>query len=143
MIVNHCVYGLRTSDSRYPQTLPAETVFYPFVKPSVINAGMTAWEINKQNLKTERAKRWLHDCGKKDFNAMAQITKHTYICNLHFVEPIEENPEPILASSLTERTVKRKKYSRKKAIGHLEEKSEFVRRILLRMLCTKCANIRC
>ena len=50
-----------------------------------------------------------HACGRKDFHSLAQITKDTYICSLHFVEPIEENPDPMLATSLTERTVKRKK----------------------------------
>ena len=38
-----------------------------------------------------------------------KFSKHTYICNLHFVEAIEENPDPILATSLAERTVKREK----------------------------------
>ena len=47
-------------DSRYPKKLPTGTLFYPFAKPGVIKEGMTDWEINKQNIKTERAKRWLH-----------------------------------------------------------------------------------
>ena len=64
---------------------------------------MTDWEINKQNIKTERAKRWSHACGRKDFHSLAQITEDTYICSLHFVEPIEENPDPMLATSLTEK----------------------------------------
>ena len=66
---------------------------------------MTDWEINKQNIKTERAKRWLHACGRKDFHSLAQITKDMYNCSLHFVEPIEENVDPMLATSLTERTI--------------------------------------
>ena len=68
---------------------------------------MTDWDINKQNIKMERAKRWLHACGRKDCHSLAQITKDAYICLLHFVEPIEENSDPMLATSLTERTVKR------------------------------------
>ena len=37
----------------------------------------------------------------------------TYICSIHFVDPIEENADPIYATSLTERSGKRKKNSKK------------------------------
>ena len=50
--------------------------------------------------KTEKAKRWLHACGKKDFDRIEQIKKDTYICSLHFVGhegPSEEHPDPIKA----------------------------------------------
>ena len=49
-----------------------------------------------------------HACGRKDFHSLRQqITKDTYIYSLHFVEPIDENSDSMLATSLTERTVKR------------------------------------
>ena len=64
---------------------------------------MTNWDISKQNAKTEKARRWLNACGRKDFNSLTQITKDTYICSIYFVDPIEENPDPIHATSLTER----------------------------------------
>ena len=77
----------------------------------IIKEGMTNWDISKQNAKTEKARRWLNACGRKDFNSLTQITNDTYICSIHFVDPIEENPDPIHATSLTERSGKRKKPS--------------------------------
>ena len=113
MVVKHCCYGLCTSDSRYPEKLPEGTKFYfkfyPFTKPGYIKETMTNWEKEKQNQRTEKARRWLNACGRKDFNSIEQITKHTYICSLHFIDPIEENPDPVHATSMTERVGKRKR----------------------------------
>ena len=113
MVVKHCCYGLCTSDSRYPEKLPEGTKFYfkfyPFTKPGYIKETMTNWEKEKQNQRTEKARRWLKACGRKDFNSIEQITKHTYICSLHFIDPIEENPDPVHATSMTERVGKRKR----------------------------------
>lgn len=90
------------------------TVFYPFAKPGKVKEGMTAWEVKRQKKKTERARRWIHACGRFDFTDVAQITKHTYICSLHFIEPIEENPDPIIATSLTGRTTMPRKRPRER-----------------------------
>ena len=83
--------------------------FYPFTKPGYIKETMTNWEKEKQNQRTEKARRWLNACGRKDFNSIEQITKHTNICSLHFIDPIEENPDPVHATSMTERVGKRKR----------------------------------
>ena len=56
--------------------------------------------INTENQKTEKAKRWIHACGRKDFTNVDQISKSTYICSLHFSK---DNPDPIIATSVTEK----------------------------------------
>lgn len=91
--------------------LPPGTHFIRFAKPGKIKNEMTAWEINRENTKTEKAKRWLHACGRQNFSLLEQITKDTYICSLHFIDPIEENPDPIIATSVT--------------IGHFYDVTEF------------------
>ena len=48
--------------------------------------------------KTEKSKRWLHACGRKDFSRISDTKKDTYICSLHFAGehgPTDENPDPI------------------------------------------------
>ena len=55
------------------------------------------------------AKRWIHACGKKDFHSVRQITKNTFICQLHFDEPIGDNPDPIIATSSIERVTPKSK----------------------------------
>ena len=50
---------------------------------------------NKQLKLTEKAKRWVDKCGRKDFT-ITKINKNTCICSLHFVgenSPNEENPD--------------------------------------------------
>ena len=51
--------------------------------------------IKHESMKTENTKRWLHVCGRQDVMSLNQIT---YICSLHF---IKDNPDPIIATSLT------------------------------------------
>ena len=68
MVVKHYCYGLYTSESRYPTRLPPGTHFLPFAKPGVIKDILTDFERKKENEKTERAKRWVCACGKKDFS---------------------------------------------------------------------------
>ena len=47
---------------------------------------MTEWQKKQEIAKTDKAKRWLHACGRKgQFDRVEQITKDTYICSLHFV----------------------------------------------------------
>ena len=97
MVNKHCCYGICTSDSRYPEKLPKGTYFLNFSKPGKVKEGMTKWQKDKQAQKTERAKRWIHVCGRKDFHSITQITKDTYICSLHFTSLDELNdlfPEP-------------------------------------------------
>ena len=107
MVNLHCIYGECKSDSRYPQMLPPGTIFIPFPKPGKIVDGMTQWEKNKQREKTEKAKRWTHACGRKGFSSVDQITRHIYICSIHFLEPITQNfdinQDPIIATSTTAR----------------------------------------
>ena len=102
MVVKHCVH-VRRILVILKNYVAQGTVFYSFAKSGIIKEGMTNWDISKQNAKTEKARRWLNACGRKDFNSLAQITKDTYICSIHFVDPIEETPDPIHVTSLTER----------------------------------------
>ena len=109
MATMHCAYGLCTSDLRYPERLPPGTHFLRFAKPGKINDEMIAWEKQQQHIKTAKAKRWMHACGRKEFNLLEQIKKDTYICSLHFIHPTEENSDPIIATSITERTNNKKR----------------------------------
>ena len=102
--------------------MPDGTVFLPFSKPGRHREGMTKWELEQAKIKTERAKRWLHACGRKDFSKLEQITKDTYICSLHFFNgqgPTEENPDPVLAT-LTEKEaegrMKRRRHPKDRSI---------------------------
>ena len=61
---------------------------------------MSGWERRQNFNKTEKAKRWLHAYGRKDFNHIEQIKKDTYSCSLHFVGqkgPTEEHPDRVKA----------------------------------------------
>ena len=93
-----CCCGLCTSDNRYPNKLPPGTCFLRFAKPGTVKGNMTEWGKRQQKSKTEIAKRWIHaSCGRKHFT-LKQITKYSYICSLHFIDPIEENPDPLIAT---------------------------------------------
>ena len=104
MATKHCCWGLCKSDSRFPDRLPGGTTFLRFPKPGKIRENMSEWEKLKARRDTEKAKRWIHACGRKDFTKVEQIKKDTYICSIHFVDgkPTEANPEPMFAH-LTER----------------------------------------
>ena len=112
----HCCYGLCKSDSRYPKTFPEGTEFIRFPKPRKITDSMTEWQKKQESAKTDKAKRWLHACGRKgQFDRVEQITKDTYICSLHFVGgkgPTDGNPDPYPArlseTEIAKRSVKRK-----------------------------------
>ena len=63
---------------------------------------MTEWEKNKQNELTEKAKKWVHSCGRKRFT-IDKISKDTYSCSLSFVGGnglTEEGPDPINSALL-------------------------------------------
>ena len=112
MVVKHCCYGLCTSDNRYPERMPEGTNFLPFAKPGIIKEGMTPLEKERESAKTQRAKRWMHACGRKNFCSLSQITKHTYICSLHFDQPIGENSDPRLSTVNADSRRKRRKLTR-------------------------------
>ena len=95
----HCSWGLYNMDSRYPEQMK-RVFFITFAKPGCLKDTMSDWERQQNLKKTEKAKRWLHACGRKDFNRIEQIKKDTYICSLHFVGqkgPTEEHPDPVKA----------------------------------------------
>lgn len=90
------------------------TFFLPFSKQGKIKDIMTDWEKNQQRAKTEKCKRWVHACDRREFT-LDRVTKHTKICSLHFIGgngPTEENPDPTLAT-LSVREVARKTVKRK------------------------------
>ena len=66
MVVKHCSYGLCTSDNRYPDKVSPGTYCIPFAKPAAVKDGMTKFDKNVQKQKTERAKKWIHACGRTD-----------------------------------------------------------------------------
>ena len=110
----HCSWGLCKSDSRFPENLPPGTEFIRFPKPGKIKKSMTKWEEEQQMQRTEKAKRWVHACGRKNFT-VDKIRGHTYICSLHFIGgkgPTIDNPEPLNAK-LTEIEIVRKSKKRK------------------------------
>ena len=110
----HCSWGLCKSDSRFPENLPPGTEFIRFPKPGKIKTSMTKWEEEQQMQRTEKAKRWVHACGRRNFT-VDKIRGHTYICSLHFIGgkgPTIDNPEPLNAK-LTEIEIVRKSKKRK------------------------------
>lgn len=117
----HCCWGNCKNDSRYPDKFPPGTYFIPFPKVGKIKESMTQWEKNRQSERTEKAKQWIHACGRKAF-CIKNITKDTYICSNHFVggsAPTEEHPNPLLAT-LTEEEIN-KKLSRKRKQPSIRE----------------------
>ena len=92
----HCSWGLCNMDSRYPERMKG-VFFIRFAKPGRLKDTMSDWERQQNLKKTEKAKRWFHACGRKDFNRIEQIKKDTYIYSLHFVGqgPTEEHPDPV------------------------------------------------
>ena len=95
-------WGLYNLDSNYPEIMPVGRHFIRFAKVGKIKDGMTEWGKNKQNEITEKAKKWVHACGRNGFT-IDKITTDTYICSLYFVVgnyPTEEDPDPINASLL-------------------------------------------
>ena len=104
-----------------PLGLPPGTRFLPFAMPRVIKDGLTDFLREKENEKNERAKRWVHACGRKDFISVNQITKDTYICSLHFIDPIEENPDPVIATSSSVRKPRKRKMRQQEESENLPE----------------------
>ena len=112
----HFCWGNCANDSRYPDKLPPGTYFMPFPKPGKIKESMTQLEKNIQNDKAEKARRWIHACGRKGFG-IQNIKSHTYICSNHFFSgsgPTEEHPDPLLAT-LTEAEIEKKLARKRKA----------------------------
>ena len=106
----HCVWGLCKSDSRYPDNLSEGTYFIRFPKLGNVKEGMTHLEKQKEIDKTNKCKRWVHACGRKNFT-VKDVKKDTYICSRHFVEssgPTIDNPDPLIAK-LGENSIKTRK----------------------------------
>ncbi|XP_047460923.1 uncharacterized protein LOC125019909 [Mugil cephalus] len=84
-MVKRCAHGLCKSDTRYPNSLAGEVVFFPFPKPKT---------------QYERCLKWIEQCGRPHSQLNVQkINKHTYICSKHFVngKPTPEHPNPARA----------------------------------------------
>ena len=76
---------------------------------------MTQWEKDRENVKTEKAKKWLHACGREGFS-IKNIKKDTFICSSHFIGgfgPTKEDPGPLLAT-LTDKELKKKATRKRK-----------------------------
>ena len=96
----HCSQGLSNMDSRYPERMREGAFFIRSAKPGRLKDTISDWERQQRFKKTEKAKRWLHACGRKDLNRIEQIKKDTYVCSLHCVDqkgPTEEHPDPVKA----------------------------------------------
>lgn len=112
----HCCWGKCNSDSRYADRLPTDVFFIRFTKPGNIKEVMTNWEKQREGERTEKCKRWVHACGRRDFSKLCQVKKDTYICSLHFVGengPTDDNPDPLIAT-LSEEQLKQKSSGKKK-----------------------------
>ena len=60
---------------------------------------MTQWEKDRENVKTEKVKKWVHACGRGF--SIKNIKKDTFICYSHFIGgcgPTEEDPDLLLAT---------------------------------------------
>ena len=96
----HCCWGECKSDSRYFEKSPPGTYFIRFPKQGRIKDTMTEWEKGQEKQKTEKCRKWVYACGRKDFT-VDDVKKDTYICSIHFIGnngPTDENPDPILAT---------------------------------------------
>ena len=96
----HCSWGLCNMDSRYPEQMKEGVFFIRSAKPGCLKDTTSDWERQQNLKKTEKAKRWLHARGRKNFNCIEQIRKDTNICSLHFVGQkrlTEEHPDPLKA----------------------------------------------
>lgn len=112
----HCCWGKCNSDSRYADRLPTDVFFIRFTKPGNIKEVMTNWEKQREGERTEKCKRWVHACGRRDFSKLCQVKKDTYICSLHFVGengPTDDNPDPLIAT-LSEEQLKQKSSGKRK-----------------------------
>ena len=70
---------------------------------------MTQREKDRENVKTEQAKKWVHACGREGFS-IKNIKKDTFICSNHFIGccgPTDEDPDPLLAT-LTDKECNKK-----------------------------------
>ena len=83
----HCCYGVCRSDSRYGHREHMKGVtFMPFPKPHIDRG---------------KCERWIRACRREGFGT-DKVTKHTYICSLHFIGgsgPTVEHPYPIDATA--------------------------------------------
>ena len=80
----HCCWRNCKNDSRYLDKLPSGTYFIKFSKPGNVKESMTQWEKDRENVKTEKAKKWVHACGREGFS-IKNIKKDTFICSNHFI----------------------------------------------------------
>ena len=101
----HCCWGNCKNDSRYPDKLPSGTYFIRLPKPGNIK--------DRVNVKTEKAKKWVHACGR-GFSSK-NIKKDTFICSNHFIGGCgpTEDPDPLLAT-LTDKELKKKATRKRK-----------------------------
>ena len=83
----HCCYGVCRSDARYGHREHMKGVtFMPFPKP---------------HIDRDKCERWIRACRREGFGT-DKVTKHTYICSLHFIGgsgPTVEHPYPIDATA--------------------------------------------
>ena len=111
----HCCWGNCKNDSRYPDKLPSGTYFIRFPKPGNVKESMTQCEKDRENVKTEKAKKCVHACAREGFS-IKNIKKDTFICFNHFIGccgPTEEDPDPLLAT-LTDKELGNKRTRKQK-----------------------------
>lgn len=115
----HCSYGECISDSRRLSE-GSQVFFMPFWKPGNIKDGMSDAQRTVENEQTNKCKRWVNACCRKDGFSVAKVTRNTYICSLHFVGgrgPTSEHPDPVKATSseaAIEKLVRKRKPPKKR-----------------------------
>ena len=72
-----------------PESMPIGTHFIRFAKVGKIKDGMTEWEKNKQNEFTEKAKKWVHACGRKGFTIDKLLKIHIFVDGILLVEMVQ------------------------------------------------------
>ena len=110
----HCCWGNCNNGSKYPDKLPSGGYFIRLPKPGNVKESMTQWKKYRENVKTEKAKKWVHACGRGF--SIKNIKKDIFIYSNHFIGgcgPTEENSDPLFVT-LADKELKKKATRKRK-----------------------------
>ncbi|XP_031560469.1 uncharacterized protein LOC116296569, partial [Actinia tenebrosa] len=91
----HCCWGECKTDSRYPDLL------HPALKKRLQEGKPIFLPFPKKSQGLERCTRWVNACGRGKAFTVDRVTKHTYVCYLHWpgeAGPTEEFDVPLKAT---------------------------------------------